>query len=183
MTYHKPHIPDFRKVAKSLRAVARTTAVEHADEFAEDERIAFRSRVQAQQFDSFASVPLSEKWLARKRAAGADLRTMIATHHYLNQIKIQKRVNANGSTTVVVSHDTQTLARKLDGTPADILLAEVARVQEHGSANHVVPARPHWGPHFHGMHQRAVQRRKDVRADVAKRLQLLHPTMPKMKGV
>lgn len=183
MVYQKPHIPDLRAVAKSLKAVARTTAMEHIEMFAVEERDAFRARIAAQQFQSFAAIPLSPQWLARKKAAGADLRTMIATSHYLGNIKVQHRLHADGSATYMVGHDDATVAKKLDGTDADILLQDVAKVQEMGSANHKVPARPHWGPHLNDMHERAPKTRKAIRSDVAKRLKLLHPHLPQAKGL
>jgi hypothetical protein len=157
-----PHVPNFKAAVKYLHDDAFELAVKEVREFAKYEAGAFRHRIEQQDFQAFKAIPLSAGYAARKKAKGRDPRTMIATRNYLENIKVFRRDNPDGSVTIFVGHDEDTPAKDLSGNVTDIKLWEVARVQELGSEAANIPPRPHWGPHFDEMRQRVVPLRRGI---------------------
>lgn len=160
MAQRKAHIPDFRKLSGSLRRVAREKLFEAVREYAEDERDAFKEKIEDQDFPSFQEVfypesgtNLSPKWLARKESAGADLRTMIATRWYLDHIRVfTRKARRVGEPSVIrIGFHPTVRARDLKGRITDTPLNMVAIYNEFGSLDGKLPARPHWRPHIREM--------------------------------
>lgn len=153
------HVPNFS--AALIHRVATRVAREGVLAFAEYHRGEFSRRILAQDFESFQTIfypesgtNLSPRWIARKRAAGADLRTMLATHHYLNSIETFSRMRGRTMDVRVGFHH-QARARNLKGEIVAITLDHLARLHEHGSFANNLPARPHWWPHLQRMHAEA----------------------------
>lgn len=176
----KPHIPNFKAVTRVLRDTARKVVPVEVKRFADGERDNFVRRIEEQDFQSFQMIPLSKSWLARKKAHGADTRTMIATGWYKSQIKVYTRRRSGGwGQTLYIGFDKRTHARDLDGNVTDFLLTGkpgVAEVQEFGSVKAGVPARPHWGPHYKQMHKDAQQVRKSIRSKIMKEMRRRMPS-------
>ena len=171
MPYKKSQIPDFRKAATRAQVKARRTLESAVREFADRELQAFKLRILDQDFESFVAHPLSPRYVERKRRAGADTRTMIATGHYLRSMRVFEQPNPDRSTTIYVGFDEETNARDLQGRETDIKLIEVARIQEYGAllnpeSGASIPPRPHWGPHLKDMKRRAVEERKQIRQNI-----------------
>ena len=166
MAYKKPQIPNLRA---AFKAVAKTVppAVEKAvDAWMEEQRLDFIDRIQKQRFVSFrvilypeSGTNLSPRWLAVKAAYGADLRTMIATGHYVSQIKLWKSGKGRDRRYRIGFH-ANTKARDLNGHVVDFPLWRVARVQEFGSDAAQIPPRPHWRPYANLMRRRAPAARR-----------------------
>lgn len=156
-----PHIPDFNAVAKRLRTAANTTAFRMIRSWAGAEAEAFKKKIQDQDFDAFDAEPLSPGWLARKVAAHADARTMIATGQYVKRISVFVR-HDEGKTVIFVGFDADDPAVDLDGKPTRLKLYQVAEIQEHGSEAAGIPPRPHWGPHLNDMRKRAADLRRAI---------------------
>lgn len=173
MAYRRAHVPDLRRALENLRDVARETTVTQMVSFADAERSAFIRRVEAQKFASFAAFPLSPRWLRRKELAGADLRTMIATHWYLDNVRIEVVVRG-GKVMVHVGFDSGVMAKDLSGDPTDIELDAVAKIQEYGSQAANIPPRPHWRPHLADMKKRAARVRRTTRKSIAKAMRKAH---------
>jgi hypothetical protein len=168
----KSHIPDFRQRAAVFRQVAFDVAWDKALDFAHEQRDFFVNRILAQDFDSFrvilypeSGTNLSPKWLARKRAAGADPRTMLATHHYIANIKVFQTIGPNGGQ-IRVGFQPGERARTLDNREKEITLERLARVHEYGSAHIKLPARPHWQPHLNYMKSVASRVRQEIVKEV-----------------
>ena len=173
MAYRKSHLPNFTAISGALGKAARETLVELVDEYAEAQRDEFVARIEAQRFMAFRVVlypegtNLSPQWIARKDAAGADLRTMIATGHYIESINVFRNLKANkGQGEWRIGFHPNNHARNLDGSTAEILLNDVAMVHEHGNLQ--TPARPHWGPNYNRMKREAPKLRKAMKAKVKK---------------
>ena len=162
-----PHVPDLRKVLRDLHQAAQEQAKKAIIAFARRHRKVFIDRVRAQQFKSFTAFPLTPAWRRKKQRAGADPRTMIATGHYLNQVKTWTAHNPPGVVAYVGFNPT-TRAKNLDGELTDITLEEVAAIQEGGSAAQGIPPRPHWGPYRKEMQRDAAVLRRDIAARVVK---------------
>ncbi len=144
--YRPPHVPDFRTVSRVLTRTARNVVFVEVMAFANERAMAFRQRILDQEFESFETTPLTEHYLARKAAANVDLRTMIATQHYVDNIRVFTRIERPGRMLIYIGFHARTLARDLKGRPTQFHLFEVARVQELGSENAHIPPRPHWKP-------------------------------------
>jgi hypothetical protein len=142
----KSKIPKFAEVVTPTAADVREATISEVTAFAYEQKDDFVRRLEQQDFRSFANIPLSAKWLARKAAAGVDLRTMIATGNYISSIRVFRRIEAAGVAWRIGFHPMKR-ARDLEGNIVDILLSEVAAIQEHGSVSRNIPARPHWRPH------------------------------------
>ncbi len=167
--YRKPRIPDFKRVIRAF-AGARNVAAEEIREFAEDQTVAFRRRIEAQDFPSFNATPLSPRYAKLKERLGLDPRVMIATGHYKNSLVVLERRNPDGSMTYYIGHDRLARAVDKDGTPIPgVTLNLIAAVHENGSSKMNVPARPHWKPHLEGMKQEAGDIRERIRARVRPR--------------
>ncbi len=149
-----PKVPNFKKAAGRLYA-APAVALKLVRKFADKELLTFRHRVENGEFPAFDATPLSDDWLAFKAANDLDLRTMIATGHYIKEMKVFVERTATGYT-VYVGFDAA--ARAVDPVtkePTPFPLHLLAAVQEYGSAKANVPPRPHWAPHLADMAKRA----------------------------
>lgn len=172
MPYRKSQIPKFPVLATTIAKVANARFVELMDEYAEDERTEFVQRIKDQRFASFqvtlypeSGTNLSPQWIARKEAKKADPRTMIATHHYVDSIRVFRRLNSNhrGGKWRIGFHP-RLRARDLDHKSVSITLDDVAQIHEHGNAQ--TPARPHWGPNLNRMRREAPAVRRHMRGEI-----------------
>jgi hypothetical protein len=171
-----PQIPDARKLFKRVQEVATETLVDELEVWAAEIRDEFVERIEAQAFASFqvilypeSGTNLSPQWLARKAAADADPRTMIATGHYTDSINVFKKYDRKEKKWVVrVGFHPSIQARDLKNRIVNILLEDVALVQEFGSIKAQVPARPHWRPHRTKVKSQAPAKRKDIRREVSR---------------
>lgn len=185
--WKKPHIPDVRAILKKAGKVAREEAIEGIYAWADEQREAFIVKIEDQFFASFKRIyypesgtNLSPQWLRRKELAGADLRTMIATGHYVSSIKLwRKGRKARGPYEVRVGFHPRAQARNLDGSIAPVLLTKVARTHEHGSIEANIPPRPHWGPHGNVMRKQAPKARMAISMRIGKRLKKAMPKLAK----
>lgn len=144
------------------------------DTYSEQERAEFVLRIKEQRFASFhvihypeSGTNLSPQWIARKDAAGADERTMIATKHYIRHVNVFRKLNRNrrGGLWRIGFHPT-VQARDLKGRVVPILLSDVAAIHEHGNAR--TPARPHWRPNLNRMRREAPAVRREMKDEIAK---------------
>jgi hypothetical protein len=176
--WKKPHVPNLKKVLKTARDAARATAIETLEDYAHEQREDFVGRIQDQRFASFKKIlypesgtNLSPRWLATKQAWNADLRTMIATGHYTESIKVFKKGRLQrGPYEFRIGFHHSAKARRLDGTIAPILLKDLARVHEHGSVKMKIPERPHWGPQGNRMRRDRGKTRRRINEAIAERL-------------
>ena len=173
----KPHVPDLRRILTRFSEIAQRVLEREVEELAERERDAFVKRIEDQDFDSFAAFPLNSAYLERKVKAGADPRTMIATGHYKDNIRVFRRINEDGSRTYYVGFHKRMQARDLAGNRVPILLVDVAWVQEKGSVKMNIPARPHWGPHFDEMQTRAKNERARIKLLIMKKMKQRFPRL------
>lgn len=139
------HIPNFDAIEKAVR-VAVKQLVHDVETFADGRRTDFVRKIQAQKFPSFKAHPLSALYLARKRAHDADNRVLIATAHYLSEIKRTTEQLSKNKYVVAVSIAPDAVAHDLDDKPTTTSLNMVARVLEKGSSACNIPPRPHWQP-------------------------------------
>ena len=170
----KAHIPDFRRFARRFQRVANEVAWESVYEFADSERELFANKILFQDFEDFhvifypeSQTNLSPRWLRRKELADADLRTMLATHHYLRSIGVYANRKAGK---VRVGFHPAAKARNLEGETVNILLKDMARVHEFGSAKANIPARKHWRPHLRTMKDRAPKVRAHIKQSILAKL-------------
>lgn len=159
--YRRSHIPNFSRMSKEMRAIAVATANKVVKDFADRERDLFKERIEHQDFPAFRQIPPSPVTLARKSRLGLDMRTMIATGHYKDSIRVffQRGRTPAGGTYRIGFHPLMR-ARDEHGKVAEILLSEVAAIQEFGSSRAGIPARPHWRPHLRDMERRATVMRQ-----------------------
>lgn len=141
--------------------------------FATDQTTDFKRKILQQDFEDFQRIyykqsgtNLSPRWLRRKARAGADLRTMLATHWYIRNIRVWTRHMQR----VRVGFHPRIRARNLKGEIVRARLNLVARVHEYGSVKAHTPRRAHWGPHYKVMHQAAVPLRRNLAKLVAGRM-------------
>jgi hypothetical protein len=165
-----PKIPNARRLFRRAKEVITETLVYELEFWAEEIREEFIERIDAQSFASFQVVlypesgtNLSPEWLARKAAAGADERTMIATGHYTRSIRVFKKFDRKEKKWIIrVGFHPRMQARDLKNRIVAYLLDDVALVQELGSIKANVPARPHWGPHRTVVKSEAPAKRKEL---------------------
>jgi len=165
-----PQIPDARKLFRRVTEVITETVVDELELWAEEIRDEFVERIEAQAFAAFQVVlypesgtNLSPQWLARKEAADADERTMIATGHYTRSIKVYKKFDRKQKKWIIrVGFHPRIQARDLKNRIVAILLDDVALVQEFGSIKAQIPARPHWRPHRDTVKKEASAKRKEL---------------------
>lgn len=171
MAYKKSQVPNLAEKLKKIKTDTVAYVNSEIKKFANQECAGFKAAIKAQDFEAFHRRPLSAARLAEKAAAGADLRVMIATHHYVNSIRVffRKSRNLNGGTFRIGFHH-NAHARTLDGAIAPILLQDVARIQENGSRARKLPPRPHWGPYLRDMVPRATVFRARLTRRMVKRL-------------
>ena len=183
----KSKIPNARVIFARVAEVAKETLVEEVHEWAFEVRDEFVARIESQAFASFQAVfypesgtNLSPEWLTKKESAGADLRTMIATGHYVDSINVFKKMarGRDKKTVIRVGFHHSTKPRDLDGRTVDIEipgtgitgLTALAIVHELGSIKANVPARPHWRPHRVKVREQSKQKRKEFRRSIIKAL-------------
>jgi len=165
-----PKIPDAKLLFKRVKEVITETVVDELELWAEEIRDEFVGLIENQAFASFqiilypeSNTNLSPQWLARKEAADADERTMIATGHYTRSIKVFKKYDRKQKKWVIrVGFHPRIQARDLKNRIVSILLDDVALVQELGSIKAHVPARPHWRPHRDTVKKAAPAKRKEL---------------------
>lgn len=173
-----PKIPDARKLFKRVKEVITETVVDELELWAEEIRDEFVERIEAQAFAAFqvilypeSGTNLSPQWLARKEAANADERTMIATEHYTRSIKVYRKYDRKQKKWIIrVGFHPRIQARDLKNRIVSILLDDVALVQEFGSIKAQIPARPHWRPHRATVKSEAPAKRKEVTRTVSRAL-------------
>lgn len=178
MSYRKSHIPDFPALAKKVATAARTRLHAVMGQYAEHTRKDFVERIEDQRFASFrvilypeSGTNLSPQWIERKDAKGADLRTMIATKHYIRSIRVFRVLRQKGRVGVWrVGFDPREKARDLDGNRQKITLDTVALIHEHGNSQ--TPARPHWGPNLRRLKKEAPAVRRYMRDEIRKAIRL-----------
>jgi len=161
MPYKRSKVPSFSPIAAAIKAEATTTALAEVAQFAEAEKDGFVGRIEAQDFPSFDSTPLTPAWKRRKEMAERDLRVMIATGTYKDSIRVFRRLVKDGAIFRIGFHHAKR-ARNLKGEIVPLLLDELARVHEFGSAKANVPARPHWRNHLDQMRERARTLRPEI---------------------
>lgn len=158
MAYRKSSIPNLKAKLHVVRQMTVSFANTQLRAFADQECQGFKDQIRDQDFVAFHRRPLSPARLAEKAAAGADLRVMIATQHYVNSIRVFFRkgrgLNLRGQQFRIGFHHLAH-ARNLEGEIEPILLRDVAWIQEHGSRKRKIPPRPHWGPYLQEMRVRA----------------------------
>lgn len=181
-----PQIPDARKLFKRAREVITETVVDEMELWADDIREEFVERIEAQAFASFQVVlypdngtNLSPEWLARKEAAGADERTMIATRTYIDGIAVFKTYDRKQKKWVVrVGFHPLAKPRDLKGRLVNIEipgtgitgLTALGIVHELGSIKANIPARPHWRPHLTKVKGESPAKHKAVRRTASRAL-------------
>ena len=163
--YKASHIPDFAGAMQLLRVTALKTATGAVRRFVETERRGFQEAIRHQDFRSFHQNPLSARWLAKKHAAGADLRVMIATGTYVSTIRTFMRRASGGGYRFRIGFAPNQHARNLDRTVSPLLLSDLAAIHENGTGK--VPARPHWQPYLRGMMVRARLFREELAERIA----------------
>jgi len=157
----KPQIPKFNAVTQQFAADAMAIADTALRAFADREAKGFQRRIRRQDFASFDRVPLKPSTLARKAMLHLDLRTMIATEHYVTSIGVIRRRTALG-VNYYIGFGPNAHARNPDGTVSPALLNDIAAAQEHGAPASNLPARPHWGPYLQEMANRATVVREKI---------------------
>jgi len=145
MPLTKPRIPPFEKIAGAIQ-VTEDVLFQDAEKFMDERRRAFIKMIERQQFRSFKLHPLSPRYLAKKKAHGADTRVLIATHHYLDCIRMRVIRSARHYAKIGFDIDAAERAHDLNNHPTDIPMRLVATVLELGSAANNVPPRPTWRP-------------------------------------
>jgi len=171
--YHKPHIPDFRRVTRALASIAVATVDAEVEAFAEREAADFTRNLERQTFASFRRYPLKRAYFKRKKQQGLDERVMIATEWYKDHVRVWRwrPVNADRHTHGYrVGFHPRVQARDAKGRIVPILLDKLAKVHEHGSADQNIPPRPHWRPHLKAMTRRARTLRERIRREILKAL-------------
>lgn len=181
-----PTIPDFDAFSRLLVETATKVAKVEIQKFAEDERKLFVSDIRAQRFQSFTDLKLSDFTILKKMRYHAPLSTMIATGEYLKSIQVfpgimpqkghvdfkpwKKPANTVFQLTIGIDqnqHARDLVTRRLR---PDVLMQDVARIQEFGAPRARIPARPHWGPHFIALTKRAAKLRPSIARLVCKEL-------------
>lgn len=176
MPYKKSHIPNVRKLLSDVEAVAQKALFDEVDAYAEDQRDEFVERIEQQRFAAFRKVfypesgtNLSPNWIKRKTSKGADLRTMIATGHYIDSIKVHSKKDPSGKKLMLrIGFHPATKARDLDNKTVDITLDDIAKIHEHGNSQ--TPARPHWGPNYNRMKREVPKLRVEMRKRILKKV-------------
>jgi hypothetical protein len=182
----KPQIPNARAIFARAKRVAEDVLVEGLEDWGDEIRDEFVERIEEQSFASFQEIlypesgtNLSPSWLDRKEAAGADLRTMIATGHYIDSIRVFKRHDRKEKKWVIrIGFHHSAKPRDLEGRTVDIEipgtgikgLTALAIVHELGSIKANVPARPHWGPHRALVRKDARKKRRELRREISEAL-------------
>jgi hypothetical protein len=170
----KSKIPQAGKIFTQVRRAANAALIDEVGAWAEIQKDNFRTKIERQVFPDFREIyypesgtNLSPRWLSRKSSKGADSRTMIATGHYKNSIRVWRtlRKNRQGADFRIGFHP-RIQARDLDNKRVPILLSRVAQIQEYGSVKARIPRRRHWGPHYADMRLAAIGERPKMRLAV-----------------
>jgi hypothetical protein len=174
----KPQIPNMRLLATTIRKTVNDTMIGAVGDWTEGQKDDFVVKIENQAFPDFREIfypesgtNLSPRYLRRKRKAGVDLRTMVATGNYKDSIRVWRKLGKGrrGATWRVGFHPKK-LARDFKNQQLDILLSQVAMIQEFGSVKNSLPARKHWRPHLAQMHKNALTARPRMRLMVVKNL-------------
>lgn len=182
------HIPDFRAARRRIEEVAYDALLEGVEDYAQEQRDAFVEKIDEQAFASFQAIlypesgtNLSPGWLRRKAQKRADLRTMIATGWYRDNIEVLRKLASNrrrDKTVFKVGFRSNVKPRDLDGNTVEVAipalgltgLDAIAMVHEKGSIKASIPARPHWRPHYDKMRSEAPRVRRRLRVHVKEAL-------------
>ncbi len=170
MAYKKSQIPPFDRKLKAAATTIQATLYRRVARFAEMEKDKFRQRILTQDFLSFSLSPLKANTLSRKKRKGLDERVMIATSTYVNSINVYTRVLSRRSRSWNIGFHPRKRARDENFKITDILLSDLAMIQEKGSNKAAIPARPHWGPNLKDMKERAKQLRSYMKDDILRTL-------------
>lgn len=175
--YRKPHIPDFRRLRRTLVAEANAVLERETKAFADAEVALFQQEIERQVFPSFEAHPLTPRYFARKRRQGLDERILIATGWYRDHIRVwrHRSLTNRRERWWRIGFHPRVRARDAAGHILPITLDRLARVHEFGSAINRIPARPHWRPHLRDMRVRARAVRARIRAEILRRLRLRMP--------
>ena len=167
----KSKIPHAGRLFTQVRRAANAALIDEVGAWAETQKDSFRTKIERQVFPDFREIyypesgtNLSPQWLSRKASKGADGRTLIATGHYKNSIRVWRtlRKNRQGADFRIGFHP-RIQARNLDNQRVPILLNSIAMIHEYGSAASHIPRRRHWGPHYSDMRAAAVVARPKMR--------------------
>lgn len=161
MAKAKSKIPKFSKIRGAIEQSVIQTAHNQVKAIAETTAEDLKRRIENQRFRSFKENPLSDEYAKKKARLGLDPRTMIATGHYKDAIKVTKV----GKTVYYVGFDANDVVMKFDENSGelvatDIPLTKLARWHEFGTQN--MPRRPHWGPTFRRVKDVMRQLRKET---------------------
>lgn len=181
--FRPPQIPDFARTAKRIIERANELLVEAVEAYAGDERDEFVYRIERQAFASFqephypeseelGNPNLSYDYLARKLARLDEVRTLIATGHYIDSIKVfrKKLDDRRNGYEIRVGFHPSARARDMEGRTQPVTLNKVAIYLEFGSLDGKLPARPAWQPHLSRMRARAGVTRKRIGRRIRKTL-------------
>ena len=171
----KSHIPNFKRVAERVSAIAVEEVERDVAAFAEEERAAFVQRIERQRFPDFNAAPLNPKYRARKIKMGLDPRVMIRTRHYIDSIRVFHKRDSATRATHHIGFEARETARDHKGQRVPILLRHLAAVHEYGSVKLNIPRRRHWRPHYEAMRARAPARRARIRASIRTRARKAFP--------
>jgi hypothetical protein len=180
----KPQIPDARAIFERVEKIAAETLADALEEWGEEIREEFVGKIEQQAFASFQEIfypesgtNLSPSWLRIKELAGADLRTMIATGHYVDSIEVFRRYDRREKKHIIrVGFHHSAKPRDLQGRTVDIEipgtgitgLTALAIVHELGSVKANIPARPHWRPHRERVATEASGKARQFRKAISK---------------
>ena len=167
----KSKIPQAGRLFTQVRRAANAALIDEVGAWAEVQKDDFRDKIERQVFPDFREIyypesgtNLSPQWLSRKSRKGADTRTMIATGHYKNSIRVWRRLRkGRQGADFRIGFHLRIQARNLDNQRVPILLSSVAMIHEYGSVASNIPRRRHWGPHYADMSAAAVVERPKMR--------------------
>ena len=163
MIQKKAHIPRIGPLLRRFAEQASAVAIERVRAFAESQADEFRQAILDQNFEAFDAFPLRPATLAAKMRAHVDLRVMVATGTYVDSIRSFRTLSSNRrNARFHIGFHPRKLARDYHGNITEILLQDVARIQEYGSVAAGIPARPHWRPYRAVIGARAESERERI---------------------
>jgi len=109
---------------------------------------------------AFPFAPLSRGHVLHKARTGEDGRILLATGDYMRGIEVFRGVQKRGGVYYMVRPEQRV------HEPSGLQLSRLARLMEMGSAQHRIPARPHWGPTTRDVLRKFDQQTQLVRAQV-----------------
>jgi hypothetical protein len=174
----KPQLPNMRSIVATIRHSVTDTLLEEIGTWAEAQKDGFVGKIESQDFPDFRAIlypdsgtNLSPQYLQRKKGAKVDMRTMIATGNYKNSIRVWRKLGRSrqGATWRIGFHPRK-LAVDFKNNRTNMLLSQIAMIQEFGSVGRNIPARKHWRPHLTAMHKNALAVRPQMRRIVVRNL-------------